>query len=123
MLRAIPGPAAHMRTSYASTPKRAASSGSGGLRVARLVVVLYFCACALHGFVRLRAGGGGVEASMAVLHLWYLEALLFLSLWGAVALIAGVVGGGRMTTRGRKAVGIDTRGSGLLAALERDRGR
>ena len=93
-----------------------------GLRLARLVTVLYFCACSLAGLLRLRRGGTP-EAFSATLHVWYAEALIFGAAWGLAALLHGLFKGGGGGAAPRKIVTPAHASGGVLRALERDRGR
>ena len=109
-----------MQAPYAEAAPDAAPR-ERGLRLARILTVLYFCACSLQGLIRLRTAGATPEAFAAVLHAWYAEALIFGALWGLAALIHGMVQGGGGERAPRRTP--DTAPNGMLRALERDRGR
>ena len=98
------------------------TSSDRGLRLARLLTVLYFSACSLQGLIRLRSAGGTLDAFPAILHVWYAEALVFGAVWGLAALIHGLVKGGGGERAPRRARHAPAPG-GMLRALERDRGR
>lgn len=110
-----------MQAPYAEPASAPAVRADRGLRLARLVTALYFSACALQGLVRLRAAGATPEAFSAVLRIWYAEALIFGAVWGLAALIHGMVQGGGGERAPRKP--REAAPSGVLRALERDRGR
>ena len=111
-----------MQAPYAeAAPAAAAPSGERALRIARLLTVLYFCACSLQGLYRLRLPGATPETFTAVLNAWYAEALIFGAAWGLAALIHGMVKGGGGERAPRKP--REPTPGGVLRALERDRGR
>ena len=107
-----------MQTPFVQT-RTPSATNDRGLRIARLLVAIYFCGCALHGLLRLRLGAPGGAAG--VLRLWYVEALLFGAAFGLTALVHGMVrgGGGDRAPRRTK----ETPRSGMLRVIERDRGR
>lgn len=113
-----------MQAPYAQAAPPTARRPDRGLRLARLLTVLYFSACSLQGLFRLRLAGATAEAFSAVLRVWYAEALVFGALWGLAALIHGLVnGGGERDSRTPRASASTPAHGGVLRALERDRGR
>ena len=88
-----------MKLTYATSARR--PEPELGLRVARLVVTLYFAACALHGVWLLRQGGLTLEAGQRVFHLWFVEALVFLAGWGVLAFAVAMLRGGARDPRSR----------------------
>lgn len=96
---------------------------NGGVRllwVGRLAVAGYWSAMLLLGLRRLAEARWDRQVWAEQMNAWYLEALLFLAMWGVAA---GLIALFARSERRRPGRGAYEPGPSTLAALERDRVR
>ena len=98
------------------------------LRPARwiaLAVALYWTASCLLGLLRLAHADWRGAAVGEVLTAWYVEALVFVAVWGGASCLAGLLAGQAepVWRPQRRKLRHDPLKAASLAALERQRGR